>query len=478
VNLKLWINGEWQTSTEQREIRSPYTGETVALCAQAGPEQMTAALNAAVAAGQAYGRSPRFERARLLTAMAEGLARRRADLVERMILEAGKPRQLADVEVSRAILTFTNAAEEAKRWGGEIIPLDTDPSGAQYLPALSMWKPRGPVLAIAPFNFPLNLIAHKVAPALAAGCAVIVKPPPQDPGCAVILAEIFTEAAKGSDVPLPVLQIVHAANEVIAPALGDRRITTLSFTGSERAGWHLQSLSSGKKVILELGGNAGVIVHHDADLERAARRCAFGAYAYAGQVCISVQRVFVHRQVAEEFQRRLLEEIGRLRCGDPADAAVAVGPVIDTANADRLMLWIEEARAQGARLLSGGERTGNLIRPVLLANVPASARVACEEVFGPVAVIETYESEAEALAKINASRFGLQAGLFTRDQRFIHAAFNELEVGAVIINDIPTYRADHMPYGGVKESGLGREGVRYAMESYSERRTLVEWRSF
>jgi acyl-CoA reductase-like NAD-dependent aldehyde dehydrogenase len=474
---RLWINGEWQTSSQKTDIHSPYTRQSVCECDQASFEQIESALSAAESSFRKFRASPRFKRSLLLADMAQGIANRRVEFVERMVLEGGKPAVLSDVEVSRAISTLTLAAEEVKRWGGDVIPIDIEASGAAYSPAISMWVPRGPVLAIAPFNFPLNLIMHKVAPALAAGCSIIVKPPPQDPGCATLLAEVFAEAAKKNEIPLATLQVISGSNDVIGRALTDSRISTVSFTGSEKAGWYMQEKSIGKKIVLELGGNAGVIVHSDADLERAAARIAYGAYAYAGQICISVQRIFVQKTVADAFEKLLITEIKKLKVGDPSDKAVMVGPVIDEKNAERILAWTDEAKTQGARIVLGGDRSGNMLSPILIKNVRRDAKVNCEEVFGPLATLEVYDEFDEALTKINDSKFGLQAGLFTASQKFVHQAFETIEVGGLIINDVPTFRADNMPYGGVKMSGLGREGVRYAMESYSERRTLVEWRS-
>ncbi len=398
-----------------------------------------------------------------------------------MVAEAGKPRTLSDGEVSRAIVTFTIAAEEAKRLGGEVVPVDVDSGGRAYAPAVCHWVPRGPVLAIAPFNFPLNLIAHKVAPALAVGASVIVKPPPQAPGAARILAEIFeSAAAEASDarekIPPAALQVLSGPNDVVAKAVADPRVAILSFTGSDKVGWMLQEKAARKKLILELGGNAAVIVEGDADLARAAARCAFGGFAYAGQVCISVQRILVQKEAAARFTELLLAETAKIASGDPARPDVLVGPLIDAAAADRVMAWIDEARRDGAKVLCGGGRVGNVIAPTVLSGVKPTAKLSCEEAFGPVVVLDSYGELDEAIAAVNSSRFGLQAGLFTDGAAAIRRAADELEVGGLMVNEVPTYRADNMPYGGVKDSGLGREGVRYTMEEYCERRTVVAWR--
>lgn len=442
---------------------------------------MEKALAAAESAGKEFRKVSRFGRSRLLSAMVRGIEARRAELVETMVAEAGKPRTLADGEVGRAIVTFTLAAEEAKRLGGEVVPVDADSGGRAYAPAVSHWAPRGPILAIAPFNFPLNLVAHKVAPALAVGASVIVKPPPQAPGASRLLAEIFAAAAaEASDarekIPAAALQVVNGPNDVVARAVTDPRIAILSFTGSDKVGWALQAQATRKKVILELGGNAAVIVAADADLKRAAARCAFGGFAYAGQVCISVQRVLVQKEAAARFTELLLAETAKVACGDPARPETLAGPLIDAAAADRVMSWIEESRRDGAKVLCGGSRAGNVIAPTVLSGVKPTAKLACEEAFGPVVVVDSYGEFGEAIAAVNASRFGLQAGLFTDGAAAIRRASEELEVGGLMINEVPTYRADNMPYGGLKDSGLGREGVRYTMEEYCERRTVVEWR--
>ncbi|MEW6057604.1 MAG: aldehyde dehydrogenase family protein [Bdellovibrionota bacterium] len=477
---RLWIAGAWQGSAEGREVRSPFDGSTVSRVDQASKEQMKLALDAAVEAAKVLRKTSRYLRAQLLSGIAEEISFRREEFVKLISRESGKPVTLADVEVGRALVTFATAAEEAKRFGGEVIPVDVDVAGRPYLPALSYWVPRGPVLGITPFNFPLNLVAHKVAPALASGNSIVIKPAPQAPGAAVLLAQVFEKVAKKigdsrEKIPLAGLQVVSCSNDVAAAAVTDPRITTLSFTGSTSVGWMLQSKAVGKRVLLELGGNAAVIVHSDADLERAASRSAAGGHGYAGQSCISVQRIYVHESCAERFIELLIKETSKLGVGDPAAKDVVVGPLIDAAAADRVMEWIAEAKKSGAKVLTGGTREKNVIAPTVLSNVSPSSKVVCEEVFGPVVVVETYREFSEAIEKVNDSRFGLQAGVFTDSQKLMREAVEKLDVGGILLNEIPTYRADPMPYGGVKESGLGREGLRYAMEEFSERRTVVQW---
>jgi acyl-CoA reductase-like NAD-dependent aldehyde dehydrogenase len=477
---KLFINGKWVESSEKKELRSPFSGEVVANIDQASPAQMNDALEAAHDSFLKFRKVSRFARSRLLALIAQGIAERRQDLVALMVAEAGKPAMLSDGEVTRSITTFTVASEEAKRFGGEMIPLDIEASGRAYTPALSYWVPRGPVLAITPFNFPLNLVAHKVAPAFAVGASVLLKPAPQAPGCSAVLAEIFEKAAaQASDardsIPLAAFQVLSCSNEAAALAVTDPRMAILSFTGSVPVGWMLQGQAIRKKVALELGGNAAVIVHKDADLTRAAVRCAFGAFAYAGQVCISVQKIFAHQDVFNSFRDFFISETKKVPFGDPARKDTVVGPIIDSKAADRIMSWIEEAKSAGAQVLIGGKRQGNVIEPTILTGVKPELKISCEEAFGPIVILESYKDFSAAIDLVNASKFGLQAGVFTDSERLVREALDKLEVGGILINEIPTYRADNMPYGGVKDSGLGREGVRYAMEEYSERRTLISY---
>lgn len=478
-HYKLYIDGSWRDASSTMAVASPYTGDVVAQCGLATAADMDKAIKAADRDFLCFRAAARGHRSRLLADMARGIEARRADLVARMVHEAGKPKTLANVEVSRAIMTFTAAAEEAKRLAGEVVPLDGEVANAGYGPAISYWFAKSPVLAIAPFNFPLNLVAHKVAPALAVGAPVIVKPPPQAPGCAMILAEIFYgirqgDAALRDAIPEAALQVLQSANDVTGIAIKDARVGIVSFTGSQKVGWMLQGMAIGKKVALELGGNAAVIVHEDADIKRAANRCAFGGFVYAGQVCISVQRILVHTKIEKDFIRALLDEVAKIHCGDPESSDVLCGPLIDKGAAQRVLSWIEDAKRRGAQVVAGGTLSANnMIAPTVLTNVPKDLPISCEEVFGPVVVVESYADFPEAVRKANDSQYGLQAGVFTDSAALHHYATQHLEVGGIILNDIPTFRADNMPYGGVKGSGLGREGVRYAMEDYCERRTVV-----
>ena len=478
---QLWIGGKFVDGKDLRDVHSPFSGKTVAQVVQATEAQLEEALECAAKSFQVFRKTSRFARAKLLLGMAQGIEERRADLVECLVQEAGKPLSFSDAEVSRAIMTFTLASEEAKRMVGEVIPVDLDAAGRAYDSAVSTQVPRGPVLAISPFNFPLNLVAHKVAPALAVGASVLLKPPPQAPGASKILAEIFEKAAKAASdardqIPLGAFQVLSASNDVMSRAVTDSRISVFSFTGSDHVGWMLQGKAIKKKVVMELGGNAAVIIHSDADLKRAALRCAFGGFAYAGQICISVQRIFVHKSVAKAFQDEFLKEVAKLKVGDPSEKDTVVGPMIDEGNAVRVSQWIKEAQNEGAELLVGGERKGSLVTPAVLKNVAAKSKLNTEEVFGPVVILDSYETIGEAITKVNSSRFGLQAGVFTDTTSVAREVSENLDAGGILINEVPTYRADNLPYGGMKESGLGREGVRFAMAEFCDYKTVLSWR--
>jgi len=372
------------------------------------------------------------------------------------------------VEVDRAVFTFQVAAEESARIHGEWLPLDLQAAAAGRW-AIVRRFPLGPIGTITPFNFPLNLVAHKWAPAIAAGCTIVHKPAPQTPLCSLLLAEIVQQAGW----PAGALNVLPVSVADAQPIVTDDRLKMLSFTGSAAVGWELKKQAGKKRVVLELGGNGAVIVHSDADLDYAAERCALGGFSYAGQTCISVQRVLVQRSVFERFLKAFLDRVQKLIVGDPLDEATDVGPLISEAAARRAEAWCEEAVAAGARLLCGGKRQGSLLAPTVLTGTRPEQRVNCEEVFAPVVTVEPYEDFAEAVARVNDSWYGLQAGVFTRDAKLLFTAFEELAVGGVIAGDAPSFRMDHMPYGGVKDSGLGREGLRYAIEEMTERKILA-----
>jgi glyceraldehyde-3-phosphate dehydrogenase (NADP+) len=464
----LLIGSQWRTTAVTAPVRNPYTGAVVAEVCQAGKAEADEAAWTAAAAFPAMRRLPAHVRAGALAKIARALSDRRDEFARSIVAEGGKPISDARREVGRAIQTFTLAAEEAKRLPGEVIPLDLMPGTEPYV-GLTRRVPIGPVLGITPFNFPVNLVAHKVAPCLACGNPIVLKPAPQTPVTALLLGEVVLDAG----LPPGALSIVPCENAVAEQMVADPRYALLSFTGSAAVGWMLKAKCGRKRVVLELGGNAGVIVEPDADLEVAAQRCAAGGFGYAGQTCISVQRIFVHDAVYDRFVAALLARVAALKVGDPADEATVVGPLIDEAAARRVEGWIQEAVAQGARLLAGGKRSGSVVEATVLSDVTPGMKVSCQEAFGPVVTVSRYKRFEDAVEALNDSEFGLQAGVFTRDVGRIFRAYRDLEVGAVLANEIPTFRADHMPYGGVKRSGIGREGVRYAIEDMTDVKLLV-----
>jgi acyl-CoA reductase-like NAD-dependent aldehyde dehydrogenase len=462
------LAGEWRSSGPTDAIVDPYRGTDLAAVHRARGEDVEAAIVAAQVGQRAMAGLSTWDRAEILTGIARGIRESADELAGLIRDEVGKPITYARGEVARAVETFTLGAEEARRWGGEVVPVDIQERTRGYAGLFSRF-PRGPVLAISPFNFPLNLAAHKLAPAFAVGSAVVLKPPPQGPSAALRLGRIALEAG----LPPEALSVLPCSVEAAQAMAEDPRFQMLSFTGSARVGWMLKSVAGKKRVALELGGNAAAVVHEDADLEWAAKRIALGAFAYAGQVCISAQRVFVHEAVRKEFQDRLVREVSSLGVGDPRDEGVVIGPLIDAEAADRVEAWVQEALDLGAEALIRGARKGGVMGPTLLTGVPGGARVSCEEVFGPVALMEGYESFSEAIQAVNDSVYGLHAGLFTQDVDRIHRAFREIEVGGLVVNEFPMLRVDNHPYGGVKDSGFGREGVRHAMEEMSEPRMLL-----
>jgi glyceraldehyde-3-phosphate dehydrogenase (NADP+) len=464
----LLIGGQWRQTAAAARVSNPFTGELIAEVCQAGPAEAEDAIQATADAAESMGTLAGHARSALLERMAQSIRARQEEFAGTMTAEAGKPIADARREVGRAVQTFLVAAEEAKRVGGEVIPLDWTFGTESYL-GLTRRFPIGPVLGITPFNFPLNLVAHKVAPALASGNSILLKPAPQTPLTALLLGEVAVEAG----VPPGGLNVVPCDNMVAERFVVDPRFKLLSFTGSAAVGWMLKAKCGKKKVLLELGGNAGVIVEADADLDLAAQRCAAGGFGYAGQTCISVQRIFVHHTVVDLFTTKLLMQVARLRAGDPTDESTVVGPLIDQGAAARVEAWIKEAQVEGAKVLLGGKRMGSIVEATVMTNVTPAMKVVCQEVFGPVVTVTSYRTLDEAVSALNDSAYGLQAGVFTKDINRLFHAFRRLEVGAVLANEIPTFRADHMPYGGVKDSGLGREGVRYAIEEMTEPRLLI-----
>lgn len=463
-----YLAGAWVETGDAVEVRSPFDDSLVAIIHRAGPKEIETAIAKATAAFQVTRKLPTWKRAEALEKISAGIAARREELAQTIALEAGKPIRTARVEVDRAVFTFKVAAEETKRMYGEVVALDWIP-GNERREAQVRRVPLGPVVGITPFNFPLNLVAHKVAPAFAAGDPVVLRPASQTPVSSLKLAEIIS----ASGWPAEGFSVVPSTTKDAGPLIDDERIKLLTFTGSPAVGWGLKSKAGRKRVTLELGGNAGVIVHNDADWAYAAERIAWGGFSYAGQSCISVQRVYVHEAVYDRFEDELVRRVKALKFGDPLDEATDVGPVIDRGAAERVEEWVAEAQKDGARVLTGGSRSGNLWQPTVLADIRPEMRVSCQEAFAPLVGLYRYSDIDQAIANVDDSDFGLLAGLFTRDLDIVKRAFDDIDVGGLMINDVPTFRIDHMPYGGVKQSGFGREGLRYAIEEMSELKLLT-----
>ncbi|WP_426507813.1 aldehyde dehydrogenase family protein [Dactylosporangium sp. McL0621] len=464
-----YIAGRPATSDDAVEIRHPYDGRPVGTTSNATPEQVEEAVAAAAAVAAEAAALPASVRAAALDHVSARL-KERADEVARLITaENGKPMKWSRGEVARAVSTFRWAAEEARRFSGSLQRLDTDPAATGRI-ALVKRVPRGPVLGISPFNFPLNLVAHKVAPALAVGAPIVLKPAPATPLSALLLGEILAE----TELPAGLWSIVPIPNDRAPALVADPRLPVVSFTGSGPVGWQIRDAVPRKHVTLELGGNAAVVVCEDwDDLDWAATRIATFSNYQAGQSCIAVQRVYVHERHYDALADRLVSAVDAQRTGDPAGEETDVGPLISEDAARRVEAWVGEAVAAGAKLLTGGSREGASYAPTVLAGAPADAKVSAEEVFGPVLVLERVASDAEGFAAVNSSQFGLQAGVFTRRLDRAFEAHRVLEVGGVIVGDVPSYRADQMPYGGAKASGVGREGLASAMADYTEERVMV-----
>ena len=462
------IGGQWRTSESAQEVRSPFTGESLARVSYASRSEVEEAVALAQAASVEMRILPRYEVAESLHRFADYIRTRREDFARTIATESGKPITAARGETDRAVSTFTFAAEEARRFTGESVPVDTQAIGRGRF-GWTERVPRGVIFGITPFNFPLNLVAHKVAPALASRNSIIVKPSPRTPLTALMLGEAFLE----SGLPKGALQVIPMEIELIDLLLMDERVGMVSFTGSAEVGWRLRERAARKMVTLELGGNAPVIVDETADVAYSVERSAMAAFNYAGQVCISAQRILLHQKIADEWTARFVERARNLRTGDPLDEATELSVMITEEAARRAESWIAEAVKAGATLLCGGARSGALLEATVLTDVHGEMRVCSEEVFAPIATIQTFSDFADALAEANNTRYGLQAGVFTRDMRRTFQATEALAFGGVMINDAPAFRVDNMPYGGVKLSGMGREGVRYAMEEMTEPRMIV-----
>jgi acyl-CoA reductase-like NAD-dependent aldehyde dehydrogenase len=463
-----FIGGQWIKTGALSQVRSPFDNTLVARVHRAGAREIDQAIARAVDAFQITRTLPVWKRAEVLDKISAGIDARREEFAQTIALEAGKPVKTARAEVDRAVFTFKVAAEESKRIYGEIVPLDWQP-GMEGRVAHIRRVPLGPVVGITPFNFPINLVAHKVAPALAAGDTIIIRPASQTPISALKLAEIINS----TELPDGAFSVIPSSTQTATSLVEDERIRMLTFTGSPAIGWELQRKAGNKRVTLELGGNAGVIVHKDADVSYAAERVTWGGFSYAGQSCISVQRVYVHEDIYDAFEAELVTRVKALHVGNPSDELTEVGPVIDRMAAERVQAWVDEARLQGARVLAGGSRSGNLWQPTILAEVQPGMLVSCQEAFAPLVCLYRYADVQSAIHAVDDSEFGLQAGLFTHDLNVINSAFEGIQVGGLMVNDVSTFRIDHMPYGGVKQSGSGREGLRYAIEEMSELKLLT-----
>ena len=464
----IFVAGEWQTSDEPLAVRNPYSGDVIGVTYQASREQLEQAIVGAEEAFEITRQMPTFERVALLKGMASGLKDRRDEVAQMIAAEAGKPIRDAEVETDRGVFTLETAAEEAKRMEGEVIPLDLIPSSKGRSGIVRRF-PIGPIAGISPFNFPLNLALHKIAPAIAAGNTIVLKPPSRDPLTMLIFAEIVEAAG----VPKGAVSIMPMDREVGDALVEDPRFKLLSFTGSPDVGWAMKRRAGMKKVVLELGGNAGVIVDADSDLDFAVNRIRVGAFAYSGQVCISVQRVFVVEEVYDAFRDKLITAVQGIQLGDPLDRTTDLGPMIDEKAVNRTQEWIDQAATDGATVLTGGSSDGSFFQPTVIENADPASFVCSREAFAPLVTIAPVKTFGEAIRKLNDSEYGLQAGVFTNSLEKALTAFEQIEVGGVVINDVPTYRVDHMPYGGVKASGLGREGLKYAIEDMTEPRLMV-----
>ncbi len=466
------INGSWSFEGDGtfNTVVDKYHGTELARIPHATEAQMEEAIAAAYASRDGLRKMSAGERSAKLDALADRIAKHESEIVDLMVKEAGKPIGAARIEVARSIITIRTAAAEALRFSGEMTPMDFGAGAGKT--AFTKRFPIGVIAAITPFNFPLNLVLHKVAPAMAVGCPVVLKPSPQAPLCSFVLARFMEEIGWPKDA----FHVLMCGVPVAEKLVKDERVAMLSFTGSDKVGWHLKNICGKKKLALELGGNAAVIVDAGVDLAAAAKTVAAGANAYAGQTCISTQRIYAVKSVFATFRDLLVKEYAALKAGDPNDAQVTVGPIIDKGHFARIGSWVDEAVKGGATLLAGGKPVDpdrNIYAPTLLTGTKNSMKVSCAEVFGPVAVIEEVADFDEAIARVNDSTYGLQAGVFTDSVAHMKKAHEELEVGGVMIGNVPGFRIDSMPYGGIKDSGLGREGVKYAMEEMSEPRLLV-----
>ncbi len=458
----------WEDADSTIPVTNPYTQQVYAEVSLANPATIDRAIGLATTAFEETRRLPAFKRARICAQVADGIKKRQEEFAETITIESGKPLVYSRGEVARSISTFNLAAEEAMRIPGEILNLDIT-EAAQGKTGIVKRFPLGPISGISPFNFPLNLVAHKIAPALAVGNPMVLKPSSLTPLTALLLGRVIAE----TDTPDGAISILPCKSSDATALVEDDRLKMVTFTGSPPIGWDIKSRAGRKRVTLELGGNGGVIIEPDANLDIAAKRVCFGAFSYSGQVCISVQRTFVHESAFDAFKEKLLTEVSGLKRGDTLRDTTTIGPLINLENAQRIEQWIEDAVDGGAKLLCGGKRTGTFVEPAVLTQVNPKNQIVCQEAFGPLMVLEPYSDFDDALRSINNSSFGLQAGIFTNQLDKAFSAFHSLEVGGVVLNDVPTFRVDNMPYGGVKDSGFGREGIKYTIEEMTEIKLLV-----
>jgi glyceraldehyde-3-phosphate dehydrogenase (NADP+) len=465
----VYCAGRFVETPQKLEIRNPYNGEIAGITFLAGLAELESAIEAAVSACDPMRLLASWRRYEALMQIASGIEGLKQEFVETICRESAKPMRYALAEVDRSIQTFRVAAEECRRLPGEYLSLDWTPAGTGKEGCVKYF-PIGIIAGIAPFNFPLNLAVHKIAPAIAAGCPIILKPSTSTPLSTLLLARVIDK----SDLPKGAVSILPMDRTTGNNLVTDDRFSLLSFTGSPEVGWKMKAAAGRKKVVLELGGNAGVIVSASSDINLTATKCVNGAFSYSGQVCIHTQRIYIYKDVFKEFAQLFVVKTRMLKTGDPMDPATDISVMIDEENAGRVEAWVQEAVADGAEILCGGKRAGGFYEPTVMTNTKPGMKVCCNEIFGPVVVLEPVENIAEAVSFVNQGCFGLQAGIFTDSQREIDYAFEHLEVGGVIVNDVPTFRVDHMPYGGIKDSGFGREGVKYAMLDMLEPKLLVK----
>ncbi len=465
---KYLVGGEWKDSDDKFEVHNPYDDSVVCETYRATNPDIETAVSEADKAFEITKKLSSYERSEILTKITNGIEKRKEEIAKAIVLESGKPFKYSLLEVERSIFVFQIAAEEAKRVTGESIPLDLV-KGTENSFAINKQFPLGPIFGITPFNFPLNLVSHKVAPALAAGNSIIIKPASATPTAALILGDIIMN----SGLPKGAFSVLPMSPTNGEKLVSDNRFKMVSFTGSPKVGWHLKKLTGKNKITLELGGNAGAIVDVDCDLDYAAARCCYGGFVYSGQTCIALQRLFVHEKVYDKFMNKFIKCVNTLKKGDPMDKETELGPMIQLKEAERVESWINKAVNSGSKILTGGKRNGTMMEATVLSNTSSEMEVNCKELFGPIVTVTKFSSFNDAADQINNSVYGLQAGVFSKNLDNIFYAYNTMDVGGVIVNDVPTFRLDNMPYGGTKESGMGKEGVIYAMEEMSEHKLLV-----